>query len=161
MAHSTFLPGKVVEFGWLNKPVNIFNEKHNRHYQIYARDSRIYQSEYGLDKEKGKKFSGTPRNLPTWWAPASMATLQFVRRGDYLFEAPLSYYSATKAWGLSPNYDVREYGVQPSDYRGLHGLPHWQNSTGVGPGWAVQRSSGDGIVHRLRELSWTGRAARQ
>jgi hypothetical protein len=109
MAHSTFLPGKIVDLGWLNKPVDIFNEKHNRHYQIYSRDFRIYQSEYGLD-EQGKEVFRHTQELAYMVGSGVNGDTPVVRRGNYLFEAPLSYYSATKAWGLSPNYDVRDMG---------------------------------------------------
>jgi hypothetical protein len=33
-----------------------------------------------------------------------------VRRGNYLFEAPLSFYTKTQSWGLSPGYEFRDYG---------------------------------------------------
>jgi len=33
-----------------------------------------------------------------------------VRRGNYLFEAPLSYYSKTQTWNLSPGYETGDLG---------------------------------------------------
>jgi hypothetical protein len=33
-----------------------------------------------------------------------------VRRGDYLFQAPLSYYSRAAKWDLSPGYEFADYG---------------------------------------------------
>jgi len=35
-----------------------------------------------------------------------------VRRGDYLFQAPLSFYSSAKTWGLSPGYEFGDYGFR-------------------------------------------------
>ena len=109
MAHSTSLPSKAIDFGWLTKPVDIFNEKHNRHYQIFARDSKIYQSEYGLDDE-GKELFRHSEELAYLIGTGTNGDTPVIRRGNYLFEAPLSYYSATKTWALSPNYDVRDMG---------------------------------------------------
>ena len=40
MAHSTSLPGSILDMGWLAKPVDIFNQKLNRHYQVFARDAQ-------------------------------------------------------------------------------------------------------------------------
>jgi hypothetical protein len=109
MAHSASLPSKVFDFGWLTKPVDIFNEKHNRHYQIFARDSKVYESEYGLDDE-GKELFRHSEELAYLIGTGSNGDTPVIRRGHYLFEAPLSYYTATKTWALSPNYDVRDMG---------------------------------------------------
>jgi tetratricopeptide (TPR) repeat protein len=109
MARSTALPSKVFDFGWLTKPVDIFNEKHNRHYQIFARDSKVYQSEYALDDE-GKELFRHSEELAYLIGTGSNGDTPVIRRGNYLFEAPLSYYTATKSWALSPNYDVRDMG---------------------------------------------------
>ena len=37
-----------------------------------------------------------------------------VRRGNYLFEAPLSYYSKANKWDLSPGYEYGDYGFSRS-----------------------------------------------
>ena len=52
MGNSMFAPSRVVDLGWLTTPIDIFNEHHNRHYQMYSRDSHIYQSEYELDEKR-------------------------------------------------------------------------------------------------------------
>jgi len=107
MAHSTMLPDKLFELGWLNKPVDIFNEKHNRHYQIYSHDLKVYQAEYGLDDEGKEAFRHT-EELAYLIGTGVNGDTPVVRRGNFLFQAPLSYYAATKSWGLSPNYEVRD-----------------------------------------------------
>jgi hypothetical protein len=46
-----------------------------------------------------------------------------VRRGNYLFQAPISYYTVRKAWDLSPNYEVRDLGFSlpiTADCMGCH-----------------------------------------
>ena len=107
MARSTSLPNKVAELGWLTKPVDIYNEKHDRHYQIFERDSKVYQSEYGLDK-LGKEVFRHTEELAYLVGSGVNGVTPVVRRGEFLFEAPLSYYTATKTWALSPNFEVRD-----------------------------------------------------
>jgi hypothetical protein len=109
MGQSTSLPGKLVELGWLNKPTEIFNQKEHRHYQVFAREGRVYQSEYGLDGQ-GKEIFRHTEELAYIVGTGSNGATPVVRRGNYLFQAPLSYYSAKKTWDLSPNYEVRDLG---------------------------------------------------
>ncbi len=109
MAHSTFLPGNILDMGWLDKPVDLYSDKVNRHYQVFARDSKVYQSEYGLD-EQGREVFRHTEELAYMVGSGVNGDTPIVRRGDYLFEAPLSYYAATKSWGLSPNFEVQDLG---------------------------------------------------
>lgn len=109
MGNSTFLPGKLIDLGWLSKPVDLFNEKHNRHYQIFSRGSKVFQSEYGIDQQGTEVFRHTEELAYVVGTGANGAT-PIVRRGNYLFQAPLSYYSAKKTWDLSPNYEVKDLG---------------------------------------------------
>lgn len=109
MAQSTSLPGKLVELGWLIKPVEIFNERQNRHYQVFTRDGRVYQSEYGLDGQ-GKEIFRHTEELTYVVGSGANGVTPVVCRGNYLFQAPVSYYTAKKAWDLSPNYEVRDLG---------------------------------------------------
>jgi hypothetical protein len=109
MGRSTSLPSPLLDLGWLSQPVDIFNEKHNRHYQVFARDAKVYQSEYGLD-DQGKETFRHTEELAYVVGTGANGVTPVVRRGDYLFQAPLSYYTARKAWDLSPNYEVRDLG---------------------------------------------------
>ena len=109
MGQSTSLPGKLVELGWLTKPVDFFNQKQNRHYQVFARDGTVYQSEYGLD-EQGKEIFRHTEELAYVVGTGSNGVTPVIRRGNYLFQAPVSYYAAKKAWDLSPNFAVRDLG---------------------------------------------------
>jgi tetratricopeptide (TPR) repeat protein len=122
MGNSMFAPSHLVDLGWLATPIDIFNEHHNRHYQMYSRDSHIYQSEYELD-EKGREVFRHTEELAYVIGTGANGATPIVRRGNYLFEAPLSYYSATKSWDLSPNFDLRDLGFSlpmTSDCVGCH-----------------------------------------
>jgi Cytochrome c554 and c-prime len=109
MAHSTSLPGTILDSGWLAQPVDIFNEELNRHYQVFARDSKVYQSEYGLDSQGKETFRHTEELAYVVGTGANGVT-PIVRRENYLFQAPLSYYTAKRAWDLSPNYEKHDLG---------------------------------------------------
>ena len=109
MGRSTSLPNQLLDSGWLSQPVDIFNEKQNRHYQVFARDAKVYQSEYGLD-DQGKETFRHTEELAYVVGTGANGVTPVVRRGDYLFQAPVSYYTARKAWDLSPNYEVRDLG---------------------------------------------------
>lgn len=117
-----FTPDRLADLGWLTKLVDIFNERHNRHYQIYARDSHVYQSEYEIN-DKGQEIFRHTEELAYVIGIGANGATPIVRRDGYLFEAPLSYYSTTKSWDLSPNFDIRDLGFSlpmTSDCIGCH-----------------------------------------
>ena len=109
MAHSTSLPGSILDKGWLAKPVDIFNQKLDRHYQVFARDGKVYQSEYGLDQQ-GKELFRHTEELAYVVGTGANGVTPIVRRDNYLFQAPVSYYTAKEAWDLSPNYEEHDLG---------------------------------------------------
>jgi len=122
MGNSMFSPSRLADLGWLSKPVDFFNENHHRHYQVFARDSKVYESEYEID-EHGKEVFRHTEELEYVIGTGSNGATPIVRRGNQLFEAPVSYYSATKSWDLSPNYEVRDLGFSlpiTSDCIGCH-----------------------------------------
>src|ERR1700746_1361081 len=89
--------------------VNIFDPKLNRHFELYVRNSNLYQSEYGTSSEGAEVFRETQK---LEWIIGSGANGRgaIVRRSDYLFEAPLSYYTKMRGWALSPGYEFGDYG---------------------------------------------------
>lgn len=109
MGRATFPPNKVVDLGWLPKPVEFFNENQNRHYQVFARDSKVFESEYELDQQGKEVFRHTEELAYVVGTGANGAT-PIVRKGDYLFQAPISYYTQKKSWDLSPNYENQDLG---------------------------------------------------
>jgi hypothetical protein len=109
MGSSTSLPNRLLELGWLPQPVDIYNEKQNRHYQVFARDAKVYQSEYGLD-DQGKETFRHTEELTYVVGTGANGVTPVIKRGNYLFQAPVSYYTAREAWDLSPNYEVRDLG---------------------------------------------------
>ena len=88
---------------------SIFNSKLNRHFEIAAHDGKLYQSEYETALDGKEVFRETHK---VDWIIGSGANGSgaIVRRDDYLFEAPLSFYAKTGNWDLSPGYEFGDYG---------------------------------------------------
>ena len=88
---------------------SIFDPKLNRHFEIYARDGSLYQSEYETAADGKDVFRATHK---VEWIIGSGANGSgaIVKRDEYLFEAPLSLYAKPRQWSLSPGYEFGDYG---------------------------------------------------
>jgi hypothetical protein len=88
---------------------SIFAPKLNRHFEIYARDGNLYQSEYDTAADGKDVFRETHK---VDWIIGSGANGSgaIVSSDNYLFEAPLSLYAKTHSWALSPGYEFGDYG---------------------------------------------------
>ena len=88
---------------------SILDPRLNRHFELLARDGAIYQSEYELTAE-GKEVFRETRKID-WIIGAGQNGLGgIVQQSDYLFEAPLSFYSNVHEWALSPGYQYGDFG---------------------------------------------------
>ena len=88
---------------------HIFDAKLNRHFDVFVNGGNLYQDDYETGADSKELFRDTQR---VEWIVGSGANGfgAIVRRGDYLFEAPLSFYSKTQRWALSPGYETYDYG---------------------------------------------------
>jgi hypothetical protein len=89
--------------------VNIFDPRLNRHFEIYARDGNLYQSEYETTGV-GKDVFRETRKLEWIIGSGANGSGAIVKQDDYLFEAPLSFYAKPHRWALSPGYEFGDYG---------------------------------------------------
>ena len=87
----------------------VFAEKLNRHYQVYRQGQDVFQTDYELDAS-GREVFRASHKLEYVIGSGANGYTYIVRRGDYLFQAPLSYYSRQQAWDLSPGYQSADYG---------------------------------------------------
>ena len=90
-------------------PVTIHDEKFNRYFQVFRRDSGLYQSEYELGPDGSEVFRNTQKVEYAIGSGANGVSY-IVRQGEYLLQAPLSYYSKSRSWALSPGYELGDYG---------------------------------------------------
>lgn len=88
---------------------NIFDPKLNRHFEIFARDGNLYQSEYETTADGKEAFRET-RKLEWIIGSGANGSGALVKQGEYLFEAPLSFYAKPNRWALSPGYEFGDYG---------------------------------------------------
>lgn len=87
----------------------VFDPKRNRHFEIYARDGNLYQSEYETTAG-GKDVFRKSCRLEWIIGAGANGSGAIVKEGDYLFEAPLSFYAKPNRWALSPGYEFGDYG---------------------------------------------------
>ena len=80
-----------------------------RSYQVRWQGADLYQSESVLNGD-GKPASG-PNYKAEYVVGSGVNGYTFLlRRGNWLFEAPISYYSRSRAWDLSPGFDAYDAG---------------------------------------------------
>ncbi len=139
-------------------PETIFNQKLNRYFQVFREGSEIYQSEYELDSSGNEVFRNAQKIEYVVGAGANGFS-HIVRRGDYLFQAPLSFYSKTGKWELSPGYELNDYGFsrpilpgcivchsgQPQPVRERHGL--YRDPPFKEPAIGCENCHGPGQLH--------------
>ena len=88
---------------------SVVDDRIHRHFDVRADDGKLLQSEYEIGKDGNEVFRETH---PVDWIIGSGANGfgVLIRRGEFIFEAPLSFYSKTQAWALSPGYEFGDYG---------------------------------------------------
>jgi Tetratricopeptide repeat len=79
------------------------------HFDVSARDGHLVQSEYQLDPNGQEIFRDT-RELEWIIGAGENGFGGLVRNGEYLFQAPLSFYSKAGRWELSPGYELGNAG---------------------------------------------------
>jgi hypothetical protein len=88
---------------------SLFNQRLNRYFESHERDGKLYQSEFEVSADGREIFRNAQR--VEWILGAGANGFgAVVRRGTYLFEGPLSFYSNIRAWALSPGYEFADYG---------------------------------------------------
>ena len=80
----------------------------NRRLEVFSRDGQVFQSE--LETQSGKRVFSSEH--PLKWAIGSgdNGITYAVSRNGYLFEAPLSFYTKTQGWDLSPGHQTSDEG---------------------------------------------------
>lgn len=89
-------------------PVLIHSDTLNRYFKVFSDASGIYQTEYEQAGDV-KTFENTHKLSYVIGAGENGKSFA-VQRGDYLFQAPLSYYSKEDKWALSPGFETVDQG---------------------------------------------------
>jgi hypothetical protein len=102
----SMLPADDSSVAGLPAPVTVFDQDLSQYFQILRKDGHWYQSQYALDGAGKELFRQTYKM--DYVIGAGDNGLGFlIKRGSYLFEAPLSYYSQSHSWSFSPGYQFR------------------------------------------------------
>ena len=88
---------------------SIFDSKLNRHFEIYTGDGNLYQSEFETAAD-GHEVVRDTRKVEWIIGSGANGSGAIVREDDYLFEAPLSFYTKIHGWALSPGFEFGDYG---------------------------------------------------
>ena len=78
-------------------------------FDIFRRGDELYQTESQVDPSGAEVFS-TSAKLDYAIGSGVNGITYAIRKGPYLFEAPLSYYRRAQAWQLSPGYETTNAG---------------------------------------------------
>ena len=109
MGRSMSLPDEPSQLEKVPSPITRFDAKLNRYFQVFRQGSNLYQSEYEVG-DRGIEVFRETHMLEYVIGSGVNGYSYIVRRGDHLFEAPLSFYSKSKTWEQSPGYEFRDYG---------------------------------------------------
>ena len=91
------------------EPAAVEDQKMNRRFRVYRQDKRVFQGTEELSPSDKPPFTKTHELAYTVGSGVNGYTF-IVRRGDHLFQAPLSYYTRQRKWELSPGYEFADYG---------------------------------------------------
>jgi Tetratricopeptide repeat len=88
---------------------SVVDDRTQKHFGLYLEDGELFQSEFEKGPDGKEAFRETHQ---VKWIIGSGANGfgALLKRGDFLFEAPLSFYSKTQSWALSPGYEFGDYG---------------------------------------------------
>ena len=81
----------------------------DRHFDVFARGGKLFQSESQTGPNGAAVFENTQE--VDWIVGAGANGYgALVQRGSYLFEAPLSFYTRPLKWEISPGYESQDIG---------------------------------------------------
>ncbi len=93
----------------ISVPAHTFNEQMDRHFDVFAHDQKLFQSEYQKAPDGTEIFRDT-REIQWIIGAGTNGFGAVVERDGYLFQAPQSFYSKPKTWGPSPGYEQIDLG---------------------------------------------------
>ena len=90
-------------------PGTVQSESLDRHFEVFERDGRLFQSEYQTHANGEDVFRNTQQL--GWIIGAGVNGFGgLIKRGNYLFEAPMSFFARADKWDLSPGYENTDIG---------------------------------------------------
>lgn len=87
--------------------ITVSNDRLNRDYDVQSTPAGVFQSEYQKAPDGSEIFRNTQK-LAYAIGSGRNGTSYLVTRDGYLYEAPLSFYTKTSSWELSPGFEVAD-----------------------------------------------------
>lgn len=109
MGRSMGPAGAASQLALAPKPVTVYSARHDRFFEVFQQDGKLFQREYAKDGA-GELIFDSVHELAYVAGSGVNGYSYVVRRGDHLFQAPLSYYTREEEWDLSPGYEFADYG---------------------------------------------------
>jgi hypothetical protein len=98
----------------VTQSITVHRDALNRDFRVYREGDAIFQAE---SESRDGRLVFEHREKLEYVIGAGENGMSFVvRRGDHLFLAPLSFYSRTKKWDLSPGYEHADFGFNRPIY---------------------------------------------
>jgi hypothetical protein len=113
MGRSMSVPEEQNAVQAVHGAITVQQPNSNTYYQVYRKGTDFFQSQFQLDKD-GKVVFRKDYKIDWIIGAGANGFGGIVRRGKFLFEAPLSYYTQANIWNLSPGYEFAEYGFNRS-----------------------------------------------
>jgi hypothetical protein len=89
----------------LPAPATVLDKDTGQYIEVFRKQGALYQSDYAADRDGKEIFRQTFK--AAYVVGSGENGLGFlVQRDNYLFEAPLSYYTKSRMWSFSPGYEV-------------------------------------------------------
>jgi hypothetical protein len=88
---------------------SLVDDRFHKHFDLHVEGGKLFQSEYERGPDGKEAFRET-HELDWIIGSGANGFGALLKRGDFLFEAPLSFYSKTQSWALSPGYEFGDYG---------------------------------------------------
>jgi tetratricopeptide (TPR) repeat protein len=89
----------------LAKPVTFSSSTLDRTFSVYARNGKMYHEESQRDAKGDLVFSDT-HEIAYIVGAGEIGKSYLVGRGDAFFVSPISFYTRTNGWDLSPGYET-------------------------------------------------------
>lgn len=93
----------------LSLPAHFTNDRLDRSFDVSVQDGKLLESEYALGPDSAEIFRDT-RPIAFMIGAGVNGYGPVVQQDDYLFQAPLSFYSKPGTWGPSPGYESTDLG---------------------------------------------------
>jgi Tetratricopeptide repeat len=93
----------------LRASASVEDQDPNVHLEVNVRDGKLYQTQFETGAD-GQEIYRDTREVEWIVGSGANGLSGLVRRDDSLVQAPLSFYIRPQRWGLSPGYELGNYG---------------------------------------------------